>query len=130
MLFQDDCGGLEFENPNDPGSFVQATPLAGALALNVGDMLQRFSNDIFPSATHRVTLPPLAANTASQTSDSKTRGRFSIPYFFAPDADKTVSCLASCTSDDNPSKFEPVSFAEYGANISRFQYKGKDPDTL
>lgn len=47
MLFQDDCGGLEFEDPNDTGLFVPATPITGALALNIGDMLQRFSNGMF-----------------------------------------------------------------------------------
>lgn len=47
MLFQDDCGGLEFEDPNHPGSFIPATPVPGALALNIGDMLQRFSNGTF-----------------------------------------------------------------------------------
>lgn len=44
MLFQDSCGGLEFEDPSHPGSFIPAAPVAGALALNVGDMLQRLSN--------------------------------------------------------------------------------------
>lgn len=44
MLFQDDCGGLEFEDPNHAGLFVPATPVPGTLALNIGDMLQRFSN--------------------------------------------------------------------------------------
>lgn len=47
MLFQDDCGGLEFENPNRPGSFVPATPTGGALALNIDNMLQRFSNGAY-----------------------------------------------------------------------------------
>lgn len=47
MLFQDDCGGLEFEDPNHTGSFVSATPIPGALALNIGDMLQRLSNGAF-----------------------------------------------------------------------------------
>ena len=47
MLFQDDCGGLEFEDPNHPGSFIPAAPIPGALALNIGDMLQRFSNGTF-----------------------------------------------------------------------------------
>lgn len=47
MLFQDDCGGLEFEHPNHPGSFVPATPTTSALTLNVGDMLQRLSNGAF-----------------------------------------------------------------------------------
>ena len=47
VLFQDDCGGLEFEDPNHPGSFIPATPIPSALALNIGDMLQRFSNGTF-----------------------------------------------------------------------------------
>ena len=47
MLFQDDCGGLEFEDPNHTRSFIPATPVPGALALNIGDMLQRFSNGTF-----------------------------------------------------------------------------------
>ena len=138
ILFQDDCGGLEFENPKHPGSFVPATPITDALTLNVGDMLQRFSNgvlasmflnwantkmilDVFPSASHRVTLPPETAS-ANGRHATVTRQRFSIPYFVAPDADKVVSCLPSCVSDEHPAKFEPVSFAEYGANISRYQY--------
>ncbi|CAD6585151.1 MAG: hypothetical protein ASARMPRED_002026 [Alectoria sarmentosa] len=124
MLFQDDCGGLEFEDPNNTGSFVPAAPTTGALALNIGDMLQRFSNDVFPSASHRVTLPPRAAS-ANHMHETVTRQRFSIPYFVAPDADKTVSCFSSCVSDEHPVKFEPVSFAEYGASISRYQYKRK-----
>lgn len=47
MLFQDDCGGLDFEHPDHAGLFIPATPIPGALALNVGDMLQRFSNGAF-----------------------------------------------------------------------------------
>jgi isopenicillin N synthase-like dioxygenase len=44
MLFQDDCGGLEVENPHAPGEFVRAKPLENALVMNVGDLLQRWSN--------------------------------------------------------------------------------------
>ena len=145
MLFQDDCGGLEFEDPNHKGSFVPAMPIPGALALNIGDMLQRLSNgaffaktphptllieikphytDTFPSASHRVTLPPPRAASKNQMHEpTMTRQRFSIPYFVAPDAHKTVSCLSSCVSDEKPARVEPVSFAEYGARISRYQYK-------
>ena len=79
--------------------------------------------DVFPSASHRVKLPPRAASPSQTHDETVARQRFSIPYFVAPDADKTVSCLSSCVSDDQPAKFEPVSFAEYGASISRYQYK-------
>ena len=44
MLFQDDCGGLEVEDPHTPGKFVPATPIPGACVMNVGDMLMRWSN--------------------------------------------------------------------------------------
>lgn len=44
MLFQDDCGGLQVEHPNNPGKFIDATPIEGALVMNVGDLLQRWTN--------------------------------------------------------------------------------------
>ena len=44
MLFQDTCGGLELQDPRRPGTFVPAKPIPGVAILNVGDMLQRFTN--------------------------------------------------------------------------------------
>ena len=148
MLFQDDCGGLEFEDPNCQGTFLPATPNGGALTLSVGDMLQSFSNgmsiplnyeigitikrfwtDTFPSAIHRVTLPDHHAS-MNGIHDIEIASRYYIPYFFTPDADQIVSRLPSCVNDQNPTEFEPVSFSEYGANISRYQYKRKETSTV
>lgn len=44
MLFQDDCGGLEVEDISRPGTFVPAEPVKNAIVMNVGDLLQRWSN--------------------------------------------------------------------------------------
>jgi isopenicillin N synthase-like dioxygenase len=44
LLFQDDCGGLEIEDPYQAGSFVSATPMKDACVMNVGDLLMRWSN--------------------------------------------------------------------------------------
>lgn len=44
ILFQDDCGGLEVEDLAQPGRFIPATPLKNAIVMNVGDLLQRWSN--------------------------------------------------------------------------------------
>lgn len=44
MLFQDECGGLEIEDPNVLGKFIPAEPMKGALVMNVGDLLMRWSN--------------------------------------------------------------------------------------
>jgi isopenicillin N synthase-like dioxygenase len=48
MLFQDDCGGLEVEDPSQPGKFIPATPVKNAIVMNVGDLLQMWSNGDFP----------------------------------------------------------------------------------
>lgn len=47
LLFQDDCGGLEVEAPGEPGKFIKATPVENALVMNVGDLLQYWSNGKF-----------------------------------------------------------------------------------
>lgn len=46
LLFQDDCGGLEVEDVSSPGTFVSATPIKNAIVMNVGDLLQRWSNGL------------------------------------------------------------------------------------
>lgn len=44
MLFQDECGGLQVEDPYQEGRFMEATPMKGALVMNVGDLMMRWSN--------------------------------------------------------------------------------------
>lgn len=44
LLFQDDCGGLEVEDPHAPGTFIPVTPVKNACVVNVGDLLMRWSN--------------------------------------------------------------------------------------
>lgn len=44
MLFQDECGGLQVEDPHASGMFMDATPIKGALIMNVGDLMMRWSN--------------------------------------------------------------------------------------
>lgn len=47
LLFQDDCGGLEVEDVHHPGSFIPATPIKNSIVMNVGDLLQRWSNGLY-----------------------------------------------------------------------------------
>ncbi|MCJ1285324.1 hypothetical protein MMC26_004664 [Xylographa opegraphella] len=121
LLFQDDCGGLELEDPRYPGLFIPATPMPNALVLNIGDMFQRISNDNFKTATHRVALPPLQQNRGDRA--DVTRARYSIPYFFAPNDDAVVSCLPSTVREDHPALYEPIMFKDYGAWRSKYAYQ-------
>ncbi|KAJ5762359.1 Oxoglutarate/iron-dependent dioxygenase [Penicillium nucicola] len=144
MLFQDDCGGLEVEDLAALGSYLPATPIKNAIVMNVGDLLQMWSNglsscshvdacvryrfladansdvDILRSTNHRVTLPPLGNR--FEGDQRMTRGRFSIPYFMAPDPDEIIECIPSCVRDDMPAKYDPITQAGYNQMRASMQY--------
>ncbi|KAI0972233.1 hypothetical protein F4678DRAFT_429696 [Xylaria arbuscula] len=133
MLFQDSMGGLQVEDPKEQGHFVDATPLPGALVMNVGDLLMRWSNDTLKSTLHRVSLPPL--NNNSDDSDVSrprmTQSRYSIPYFVSPDPTAVIECLAlgasgddagSKENNDTAPKYPPVTQQEYGRMRAKGQY--------
>ena len=56
LLFQDARGGLQVRSPR--GSWVDATPIAGTIVVNAGDLLARWSNGIITSTEHQVVEPP------------------------------------------------------------------------
>ncbi|KAL2012914.1 hypothetical protein VTN00DRAFT_439 [Thermoascus crustaceus] len=120
MLFQDDCGGLEVENPSKPGSFVSATPVKNAIVMNVGDLLQMWSNDHLRSTNHRVALPPLSDRFDGP--NCMTRERYSIPYFLSPDPTSLIECIPACTSGQDPAKYKPITQADYNKMRASMQY--------
>lgn len=118
ILFQDDCGGLQVENPHLPGKFIDVPPVPGSLVMNVGDLLMRWSNDFLRSTAHRVTLPPLQDRFSGD--ERMTRARYSIPYFLATDPDLVIECLK--VDDEHPPKYEPITQRDYSAMRARMQY--------
>ncbi|KAK4162826.1 Clavaminate synthase-like protein [Cladorrhinum sp. PSN259] len=122
ILFQDTHGGLELRDPKS-GEFVHAEPEEGTLVLNVGDMLQRFTNDYFTSALHRVTVP---SPEDLPQEDSSVPARYSIPFFVAPAPSHTVATLGRFITPETPAKYEPVKFEEYGALVSKYQYQDSE----
>ncbi|KUI73478.1 1-aminocyclopropane-1-carboxylate oxidase [Cytospora mali] len=119
LLFQDNRGGLELKDAKT-GRYLHAEPEEGAFVVNVGDMLQRFSNDYFVSALHQVTVPDSA-----EVPDLGLPARYSIPFFVAPDFSHTISTLSHFVSKENPAKYEPVRFDQYGELISKYQYQSE-----
>ncbi|KAI1179184.1 hypothetical protein F4777DRAFT_534698 [Nemania sp. FL0916] len=120
ILFQDGSGGLQVEDPKKQGQFVDATPVANALVMNVGDLLMRWSNDYLKSTLHRVTLP-----TAWRDGGVKaptTPPRYSIPYFVSPDPTAVVECLPACADEQNPPRYPPIIQEEYRKLRARGQY--------
>ncbi|KAF2153148.1 Clavaminate synthase-like protein [Myriangium duriaei CBS 260.36] len=121
FLFQDSVGGLELQDPGTK-EYLRSIPEQGTCILNVGDMLMRYSNGIYPSAMHRVTLPP--STVQDMESDTITKGRYAIPYFFAPDHEALVEPMSSLCKGSGHLNYEAVRWCDYGEYMSRHMYKG------
>lgn len=98
VLVQDMSGGLEVRRAD--GTWLKATPIPDTYVVNVGDMLSRWTNGRWQSTPHRV-------------KNLSGGDRYSCPYFFDMDMDATVACLPTCTSADDPPRFEPVRYGDY-----------------
>lgn len=87
------------------GEWLEVNPPEGALVVNVGDMLQRLTNDRLRSTTHRVVNPaPERAHLP----------RYSIPFFlhFAPDY--LIKTLPSCVDAEHPNRYPaPITAQEF-----------------
>jgi isopenicillin N synthase-like dioxygenase len=95
VLLQDEVGGLQVGT--DRG-WVDVTPLEGALVINVGDMMQIWSNDRYQAALHRVR--PIT-----------DRPRFSIPFFFNPTYETDIAPLLTTVSE--PARYRTVNWGEF-----------------
>ncbi len=98
LLAQDDVGGLEVKNK--AGDWIPAPPVPGTFVMNVGDILARWSNDVFVSTPHRVI-------------NRSGKERYSQPFFFDPSMDSLIEALPSCVSAERPAKYEPVLYGDY-----------------
>ncbi|KAL2039404.1 hypothetical protein N7G274_007676 [Stereocaulon virgatum] len=106
MLFQDDCGGLQIEDPHNPGVFINVPPPKDEVVMNVGDLMIRWVNDALKSTVHRVTLPPKQDRFTGD--EHMTRARYSVPHFVSPEGQSVVECLPSCADEKPPAKYKPI----------------------
>jgi len=90
ILAQDDIGGLQVQNA--AGEWISAPPIEGTFIVNIGDLVQIFTNDRYRSTIHRV------VNTSG-------RERYSLPFFIDLDFDAVVDVVPTCRSDDHPAKY-------------------------
>lgn len=86
------------------GDWVPVTSLPEQVVVNVGDMLQRLTNNRLRSTTHRVVNPPR---------ELWDKPRYSIPFFLHPRSDMSLACLDSCITDSNPKAYEDYTAGQY-----------------
>lgn len=102
LLVGASAGGLQLLTAENKWAAIM--PEADEIVINVGDMLQRLTNNYLKSTTHRVVNPPR---------EEWHLPRLSIPFFLHPVSNMDLSCLESCVTADNPLHYEPITAGEY-----------------
>ncbi|WP_024890822.1 isopenicillin N synthase family dioxygenase [Luteimonas huabeiensis] len=103
LLVGASAAGLEVLSKK--GEWVPFTSDADTIVVNIGDMLQRLTNHVYPSTTHRVVNPPEA---------EARKPRYSVPFFLHPNPDFVIDVLPSTVTADNPSRYpEPITAQGY-----------------
>ena len=102
LLVGASADGLEILSKNN--EWVPVTSLPHQIVVNVGDMLQRLTNNKLRSTTHRVVNPQQELWHTS---------RFSIPFFLHPKGSMSLKCLPRCVNDLSPKAYEDITAGEY-----------------
>jgi isopenicillin N synthase-like dioxygenase len=102
LLVGASAGGLELLNMEN--IWLPVVPEDDEIVINVGDMLQRLTNNYLKSTTHRVVNPPRS---------EWHLPRLSIPFFLHPVSKMDLSCLPATVTADNPLQYEPITAGEY-----------------
>jgi isopenicillin N synthase-like dioxygenase len=102
LLVGASAGGLQLLNAE--GKWLDIVPGENEIVINVGDMLQRLTNNYLKSTTHRVVNP---------SKEEWHVPRLSIPFFLHPKSRMKLDCLESCVTEDRPLAYAPITAGEY-----------------
>ena len=98
LLLGADEAGLEVLDRD--GRWLPINPPPGSLVINIGDMLQRLTNHVLPSTTHRVVNP---------APERRGKARYSTPFFLHFNPDYLIRTLPGCVSADRPDRYpQPI----------------------
>ncbi len=98
LLATDAVGGLQVRTRG--GAWIDAPPLPDAFVCNIGDLLMRWSDDVYVSTPHRVVSP-------------SGRERTSVAFFLDPNPDTVVGHLPLRGGADGPGRYPPITAADY-----------------
>lgn len=102
LLIGASADGLEVLNKQN--EWVAVTALPDHIVVNVGDMLERLTNNQLKSTTHRVVNPPR---------EKWGTPRFSIPFFLHPKNEMKLDCLPSCIKEGEQAQYTPITAEDF-----------------
>ena len=102
LLIGASADGLELLTREN--KWFPVTAFGEDLVVNVGDMLQRLTNNKLKSTTHRVVNPPR---------ELMKNSRYSVPFFLHPKPDMDLTCLPSCIDENHPKSYTDITAGDY-----------------
>ncbi|BFI32240.1 protein MpDOXC23 [Marchantia polymorpha subsp. ruderalis] len=101
FLATDENRGLQVCRARDgePKLWEDVPPKKESFIVNLGDMLERWTNGLFKSTQHRVVTDGI--------------DRYSVAYFYDPDYDTVIECLPTCHSEEFPPNYPPITMGDY-----------------
>ena len=102
LLLGAEEGGLELLTKD--GRWIEVNPKPGELVVNIGDMLQRLTNGLLRSTSHRVVNPP---------PERRSRSRYSMPFFLHFRSDFLIEALPGTVPPGEQPKWPPITADEY-----------------
>ncbi len=94
LLLGAEEAGLQLKDAD--GQWLDIAPPPNALVVNIGDMLQRLTNHVLPSTTHRVVNP---------AAERRGFARYSTPFFLHFNPDFVIESLPSTVTPENPDRY-------------------------
>ncbi len=102
LLLGAEEAGLELKTKD--GRWIPVSPKPGELVINIGDMLQRLTNGVLRSTSHRVVNP---------APDRASHARYSMPYFLHFRPDFVIEALPGTVPPGEQPKWPPISSHDY-----------------
>lgn len=102
LLMGASTGGLQVLRKD--GQWIDAIPKEDELVINVGDMLERLTNNKLRSTIHKVVNPPR---------EEWSNPRYSIPFFMHPRSEMQLNCLPECIDENHPKAYPDITAGEF-----------------
>lgn len=109
LLTDDALGGLQVLTRR--GEWVDVAYTPGAFVVNLGDLMEQWTNDRWVSTMHRVKVPPVGPGTR----------RLSAAFFHQPNEEAVITALPTCVDEAHPAKYAPMTSGEHMHRKVRLQ---------
>lgn len=104
-ILRKELGDRSLEVKNKAGEWVGVPVVEGAFIVNIGDLMQQWTNDTWISTVHRVVNPSM--------SSEENVDRLSIVFFHQPNYDAVIECLPGCLETGAAPKYEAVTSGDH-----------------